>query len=320
MAGSGHAAHMAAPGEAHFPRRPLPFGTGGELPMTIESLATYQPLIVPIMLGLTVLLETARPLAQSDEYRWRHARRNLGITLLAFVAFAALGGVKATAAAFVTTARAGLLNLVDLPWVVRIALSFAAIDFVNYLGHRLQHGLPWLWRFHRVHHADARLDATSSLRFHPVEAAVEVSYQTAAVLLFGIQLDAIVLFDTVLLAILYVQHANVDWPDGLDRIARLLVVTPHVHHVHHSRDRRLTNSNFADLFTFWDRALGTYEEAPRDRRIAYGLAEFDDDAYQTVTGMAMMPFAPLAPGAAVADSRGAVTVSEKGETYANSLR
>jgi len=287
--------------------------------MTIEWLAAYQPLIVPIMLVLTVLLETARPLAQSDEFRWRHARRNLAITVLAFVAFGALGGMKATAAAFVTARQVGVLNRVDIPWAVRIALSFAAIDFVNYLGHRLQHGLPWLWRFHRVHHADAQLDATSSLRFHPVEAVVEVSYQTAAVLLFGIQLDAIVLFDTLLLALLYVQHANVDWPERLDRVARLLVVTPDVHHVHHSRERRLTNSNFADLFTLWDRALGTYEEAADRRRIAYGLAEFDDDVHQTVRGMAMMPLAPVAPETAVAGSR-VFTPSKKEQAYADRVR
>jgi len=261
--------------------------------MTIEWLATYQPLIVPIMLVLTVLLESIRPLAQSDMHRWRHARRNLGMTLLAFVAFGALGGVKAGTAAWVTVRQFGLLNLVALPWAVRIVLSFMAIDFVNYLGHRLQHELPWLWRFHRVHHADPQLDATSSLRFHPFEAVVEVCYQSIAVLIFGIGLDAVVLFDTVLLAILYFQHANINWPEALDRFARLAFVTPDVHHVHHSREPRFTDSNFADLFTWWDRLLGTYREVPDRRRIAYGLSEFDDDRHQTVKGMAMMPLVPV---------------------------
>jgi sterol desaturase/sphingolipid hydroxylase (fatty acid hydroxylase superfamily) len=271
--------------------------------VTIEWLATYQPLIVPIMLVLTVLLETIRPLAQSDIHRWRHARRNLGITTLAFVTFGSLGGVKAGAAAWVTSGQFGLLNIVALPWPVRILASFMAIDLVNYFGHRLQHGLPWLWRFHRVHHADPRLDATSSLRFHPFEAVVEVSYQSIAVLVFGIGLDAVVLFDTVLLALLYVQHANVDWPERLDRLARLAFVTPDVHHVHHSREPRFTDSNFADLFTLWDRVLGTYREAPDRHRIAYGLSEFDDDRHQTVRGMAMMPLVP-APSTAQGVNRG----------------
>jgi sterol desaturase/sphingolipid hydroxylase (fatty acid hydroxylase superfamily) len=265
--------------------------------MNIEWLATYQPLIVPIMLVLTILLETAKPLAQADIHRWRHARRNLGMSALAFITFGALGGLKATASAWVGVHHAGVLHMVSLPWAVRVIASFLAIDFVNYVGHRFQHGLPWLWRFHRVHHSDPRLDASSSLRFHPIEAFVEVSYQSIAVLLFGIELDAVILFDTVLLTLLYVQHANVDWPERLDRFGRLVFVTPDVHHVHHSREPRYTDSNFADLFTLWDRVLGTYREAPDRRRIAYGLAEFDSERHQTVKGMTMTPFAPVRAGA-----------------------
>src|SRR5207253_5564870 len=100
------------------------------------------------------------------------ARRNVGISVLAFVVFGAVGGIKAAAAAWVGGRHVGLLNTLDLPWTVRIVASFMAIDFVNYIGHRFQHGVPWLWRFHRVHHSDPRLDATRSLRFHPMEAVV----------------------------------------------------------------------------------------------------------------------------------------------------
>jgi sterol desaturase/sphingolipid hydroxylase (fatty acid hydroxylase superfamily) len=265
--------------------------------MTLERLAPWQPLIVPIMLILTIVLETIRPLAQSDGHRWKHARRNIGMTALAFIAFAALGGIKAAASGWVTVHHSGLLHLVDLSWPVRIAASVLAIDLVNYAGHRLQHGVGWLWRFHRIHHSDPHLDATSSLRFHPVEALVEIAYQSAAVLVFGIELDAVVLFDTVLLAALYVQHANVDWPEPIDRVVRLAFVTPDVHHVHHSRDPRYTNANFADVFTLWDRALGTYREAADRRAIDYGLSEFDDDRFQTIRGMVTMPLLPVAPPA-----------------------
>jgi sterol desaturase/sphingolipid hydroxylase (fatty acid hydroxylase superfamily) len=85
----------------------------------------------------------------------------------------------------------------------------------------------------------------------------------------------------------------VDWPERVDRTARLLFVTPDVHHVHHSRERDHTDSNFADLFTLWDRLSGTYREAGDRRRIPYGLDEFDDDGHQTVKGMAMMPLAAV---------------------------
>jgi sterol desaturase/sphingolipid hydroxylase (fatty acid hydroxylase superfamily) len=319
MAGSGHRAHVADPCEARRQVDVYP-SCEEDIRMTIEWLAAYQPLIVPIMLVLTIVLETVRPLAQSDIHRWQHARRNIGITVLAFITFGALGGVKAGASAWVTVHHFGLLNVAALPWAVRILASFLAIDFVNYLGHRFQHGIPWLWRFHRIHHSDPRLDATSSLRFHPFEAIVEVSYQSVAVLIFGIELDAVVLFDTVLLGILYVQHANVDWPERLDRLARLVFVTPDVHHVHHSREPQFTDSNFADLFTLWDRLLGTYREAPDRRGIAYGLPEFDADRYQTVKGMAMMAFAPVRSAARTVTTKDVRDATFKGGFHADRIR
>ena len=153
--------------------------------MTIEWLATWQPLIVPIMLLLTILLETARPLAQADVHRWRHARHNLGMTALAFGAFGALGGLKAAAAAWVTVHHTGALNAVALPWGVRIAASFLAIDLVNYLGHRLQHAVPLLWRFHRVHHSDPALDVTTTIRQHPGEGVIRYAFMAAFAIALG---------------------------------------------------------------------------------------------------------------------------------------
>ena len=261
--------------------------------MTIEALENYQPLIVLVMFVLTLLLETARPLVESGIPRWRHLGRNLGISVAAFVAFGATGFLKAGSSAWVTSHDFGLLNMAALPWAVRILVSFMVVDFTDYLFHRLQHGVSWIWRFHRVHHADSRLDASSSLRFHPVEGAAQTAYQAVAILLFGIRLDAMVLFDTVLLVFLYLQHANVNWPESIDRAARWVFVTPDVHHVHHSRDQRYTDSNFGDMFTIWDRLLGTYEEVPDRRAIAYGLAEFDADRYQTVKGMTLLPLSPF---------------------------
>ena len=259
--------------------------------MDIVALEDYAPAIVLGMLAITSLLETARPLVEYEIPRWRHAGRNLGIGLLAFVAFGATGVLKAGSAAWVSAHRFGLLNLVPASRPVRIAASFMLLDFTDYLFHRLQHRVGWIWRFHRVHHSDPRLDASSSLRFHPVEGITQTSCQAVAILMFGIHLDAMALFDTLLLVLLYVQHANIAWPEAVDRALRWMLVTPDVHRVHHSRDQRYTDSNFGDVFTLWDRALGTYREAPDRTSIAYGLAEFDEDGHQTVRGMTLMPLA-----------------------------
>lgn len=259
--------------------------------LNVAALEDYVPGIVLAMLVVTTLLETLRPLVEYEIPRWRHARRNFGISLLAFVAFGATGFLKAGSAAWVGANRFGLLNAIALPWPVRILASFLLFDLVDYLFHRLQHRVGWIWRFHRIHHSDPRLDASSSLRFHPIEGIAQTVCQAAAILVFGIRLDAMALFDTLLLVLLYVQHANIAWPERVDRAVRWVFVTPDVHHVHHSRDKRYTDSNFADVFTIWDRLLGTYVEVPDRRSIAYGLAEFDAERHQTVKGMTLMPLA-----------------------------
>lgn len=261
--------------------------------MDLQTLADSEPLIVLFMLVATTVLETARPFVESAIPRWRHARRNLGIGVLAFAAFGATGFLKASAAAWVGVSHFGLFSLAAMPWALRVFVSFLAIDFTDYTFHRLQHRVSWIWRFHRIHHSDPRLDASSSLRFHPVEGITQTSVQALAILLFGIQLDAMILFDSMLLTLLYLQHANIALPVSIDRLLRIVFVTPDVHHVHHSREQRYTDSNFADVFTIWDRLLGTYREVPDRGAIAYGLAEFDDDRHQTVKGMTLMPLAPV---------------------------
>src|SRR5262245_36344964 len=139
---------MAGPSEAPAPARFV--SCVRRTHMTPQALEDYQPLLVLVLLAATTLLETARPFVESNVPRWRHARRNLGIGVLAFIAFGATGFLKAGAAAWVGAQGVGLLNVVQLPWPVRVAASLLAFDLIDYLFHRLQHGVGWMWRFHRV--------------------------------------------------------------------------------------------------------------------------------------------------------------------------
>ena len=266
--------------------------------MHLQALEDYQPFVVLVMLVGTTLLETARPFAGIRDSavapcaaQSRHRPARIRRVRRDRISQGGRGGMGRR-----TPRRAP--QPFSMPWPVRIAASLLACDLIDYLFHRLQHGLPLMWRFHRIHHSDPRLDASTSLRFHPVEGVAQTAFQAVAIVVFGIRLDAVALFDTLLLMLLYVQHANIAWPERVDRVLRLALVTPDVHHVHHSREQRYTDSNFADVFTLWDRVLGTYAEAPDRRAIAYGLAEFDADAHQTVKGMTLMPLAPVGPAAA----------------------
>lgn len=266
----------------------------------IEELGDAQPLIVLALLCSALLLESLRPLVEFRWPRFTHGRRNLGIGLLAFAAFGAMGAVKLAAVAWAEHAGVGLLRALPLGAAARLVIGVLLIDFTDYFFHRAQHAVGWIWRFHRVHHSDAGLDATSALRFHPVEGALGVAWQAPVAVLLGIGLDAVVVLDTLLLVALYAQHANVAWPAPLERALRPLLATPSVHRVHHSRDPRQTDSNFGDVFSLWDRLCGTYREAADLRALPYGLEGFDGERHQTVLGMLRMP---LALGDAPAEPR-----------------
>ncbi|WP_245513735.1 sterol desaturase family protein [Antarcticimicrobium luteum] len=156
----------------------------------------------------------------------------------------------------------GLFNNVDLPtWVVVIA-SMLVLDLAIYLQHVMFHAVPALWRLHRMHHADLDFDATTGLRFHPVEILISMGIKLAVVAALGPPAVAVLLFEVLLNATALFNHANIDLPRPIDRVLRLIVVTPDMHRVHHSVDPSETNSNFGFNLPWWDRLLSTYVALP----------------------------------------------------------
>src|SRR5215470_13745686 len=137
--------------------------------MDFERLNDAQPLIILTALVLMFALESVRPLLEPATARWKHARRNLGLSLLAFVFFGAAGAAKAAVGAWTSAHSFGVLRWFALPFIPRLVISIFLMDFLDYLFHLVQHRSPWIWRFHRIHHSDSYVDATTSLRFHPIE-------------------------------------------------------------------------------------------------------------------------------------------------------
>jgi hypothetical protein len=167
-------------------------------------------------------------------------------------------------------------------------------------------GKQWLWRIHRTHHSDLDYDFTTGLRFHPFEALMTLLIVMAAIALIGAPPVAVVIAELLTTTIGLTEHSNVRLPPALDRALRLIVVTPDLHRVHHSRDAGDTNHSLATVFTFWDRLFGTYREYPSNATadLAVGLAEFDDRKHLRLDWMLAQPFLterierPDAPAAA----------------------
>lgn len=184
----------------------------------------------------------------------------------------------------------GLLYLFDLPLWAKLVLGLLAFDFVNYWFHRTAHRVPFLWRFHRVHHSDTRMDASTSLRSHPVELVVYFGIASIlAAALFGLDLMSLGFYFLVFTPFAFLEHSNIRFPTWLDRTLGLVFTTPNIHKVHHEQDQYYTDSNYADIFILWDRIFGTYKyKTPSEIRV--GLQEFDDDCKQTFWYLLKSPF------------------------------
>ena len=210
-----------------------------------------------------VLWEVAAPRRRRDIPRVIRWTNNLALVVVDTAILRLTFPILAVGLAVMAEDRSwGLFNNIDVPVWVAIVISMLLLDLAIYLQHVMFHAVPGLWRLHRMHHADLDFDATTGLRFHPVEILISMGIKLAVVAALGPPAVAVLLFEVILNATALFNHANINLPRPLDRVLRLIVVTPDMHRVHHSVDPRETNSNFGFNLPWWDRLLGTYIAQP----------------------------------------------------------
>jgi sterol desaturase/sphingolipid hydroxylase (fatty acid hydroxylase superfamily) len=183
----------------------------------------------------------------------------------------------------------GLLRWLSLPAVAATAVALVILDFWMYVWHRLNHAVPFLWRFHRMHHSDPAVDASTGVRFHTGEILMSGLARAALLPVLGLALWQMALYDALLLPVVLFHHSNVRFPRWLDYGVTLLVVTPAMHRVHHSQWRPETDSNFASILPLWDRLFRSFRLREDAHTIQLGLAEFKDQNWQTLWGMLRTP-------------------------------
>lgn len=259
-----------------------------------EVMVQAQAFVAIAALALLWALESWVPCVAERPRRLRHAAPNLALAginlLLTGLVFAA---ATAAVAAWAGTARFGLLHWIALPSWLTLAAAILLFDAWMYLWHRANHAVPFLWRFHRAHHSDPEVDVTTALRFHPGEIALSSLLRLAVVPILGLELGHLLLYEMILLPVIALHHSNIALPEVWDRRLRLLIVTPGMHHLHHSDWRPETDSNFSSVFSFWDRLCRTFRR-PRDRRaLRQGLPELVGPPWQGVAGLLRTPLAPL---------------------------
>jgi sterol desaturase/sphingolipid hydroxylase (fatty acid hydroxylase superfamily) len=252
------------------------------------DLLTHESLIrlacfggVLLLMALWEVLAPRRRLTVRRPLRWFSNLSLVALdTLLVTLIVRVLVPLGAVGVALIAQERGwGLLHLVALPQWLAVLAAVVALDLVIYLQHVMFHAVPALWRLHMVHHADLDFDTTTGVRFHPLEILLSLGIKMATVVLLGAPALAVLLFEVLLNATSLFNHGNVRLPAWLDRVLRLLVVTPEMHRVHHSVLPRETNSNFGFNLPWWDYLLGTYRAQPAagHEDMTIGLGQLRDE-------------------------------------------
>lgn len=224
------------------------------------------------------LLESALPLFKFKYNKWKHAWPNLFFTGTTIIINFTLAFLLLKTADWVQANNFGLINwLPTMPLWLYVILGVLCLDFFGaYLAHYVEHKVRLLWMVHLVHHSDHKVDTTTANRHHPLESVIRFTFTLVGVFLVGTPIAIIMLYQSMSLIFTQLTHANIKMPKKLDKALSYIIVSPDMHKVHHHNMLPYTDSNYGNIFSIWDRLLGTYMELDREQ-IIYGVDTFPDE-------------------------------------------
>lgn len=261
-------------------------------PDTWPWLVAGKPVTAAVALAVLWLLETAVPMFPGRDRRVSHDASNLALGVLnAIVGALCFAALVLLVTEWAREHRFGLLHWLDLPAWAAWSVALVLFDGWMYLWHVINHRIPLLWRFHAVHHADREMDVTTALRFHTGEILLSGLARLAVLPLLGMSLPQVLVYEALLLPVILFHHSNVRVPRRLDAVLRMVIVTPWMHWVHHSRWQPETDSNFASILSVWDRLFRTFRLRDDPGSIVMGLDEHTEARHwRTLRGMFLRPF------------------------------
>jgi sterol desaturase/sphingolipid hydroxylase (fatty acid hydroxylase superfamily) len=255
----------------------------------LETLNNLVPVLAIGSLALLMTLEVWIPYFRHSAGRGRQRLRNVGMIAIGFLLNALVGGLFLMPIRWSDTNNFGLLHRLLGQSLPAIVIGIFLIDLLLYAAHVTLHKVPAMWRIHRVHHADAELDATSGLRLHPFELMILLGVQAIVLPLVGVSLASSIFYAGLALPWFLLNHSNMKFPTWFERWGSLLMSTPDWHRVHHSSFQPETDSHYGCLFSVWDRLFGTARKAQVEK-IRFGLERFRGPRDQTVWRLLKMPF------------------------------
>lgn len=236
------------------------------------------------------LLESAVPLFNFKYNKWKHAGTNIFFTLTTIIVNFAFASLLVLTSDWCINQHFGLLQWISMPLWLQLIAGLLLLDLVGaYSIHLIEHKVKWMWKFHMVHHADTHVDTTTANRHHPGESVFRAVFAVLAVFIVGSPVWLVMLYQTASAVLSQFNHANIKMPLVLDSMLRIIIVTPNMHRIHHHYMRPETDSNYGNIFSFWDRLFGTYHFTPPEN-LHYGLDVLQGGKDESIVEQLKIPF------------------------------
>lgn len=206
---------------------------------------------------------------------------------------------------WVTAAGYGVLGWVSMPLWGQLILGLLLMDLISaWFVHWLEHQVPFMWKFHIIHHADQKVDVTTGNRHHPGESVFRFVFTIIATLIVGAPMWLIFAYQTLSVVMTQFNHANIRLPQWIEKPLGWIWVTPGIHHVHHHYRMPYSDQNFGNIFSIWDRIFGTFVQVD-NTRLVYGLdTHMDKKESSHIGALLKIPFQPY---------RNRITYTEEGK-------
>jgi sterol desaturase/sphingolipid hydroxylase (fatty acid hydroxylase superfamily) len=230
-----------------------------------------QIIILAVVLLLQYFFEHIYP-QKKEMNDWKNERFNLGIGLLNVVLNFLPASVLVYLLSFIDEKNMGLFQQFPLPFWWELFFTFLILDAWMYTWHRLNHTVPFLWKFHIFHHRDQKMNSTTAVRFHIVELLLSIPGKGLVYFIFGLEFTPVIIYEILFFTSVVVHHSNIYISERADMVYRKLFVSPRMHRIHHSRRSEETHSNYSALFSFWDRLFGSWKSMPKGE-IIFGVEE-----------------------------------------------
>ncbi|MBM9576272.1 sterol desaturase family protein [Leptospira sp. 201903070] len=233
--------------------------------------STQRSLILIAGFVFAWFLELVFGLPKSLKNKLYHSRINLIFWLTTFVINLILAGLIVTIVSFSISRGYGILQIFGIQGWSAVFFSILFLDFFAvYLTHLLEHKIPFLWRFHIVHHSDVSVDVSTALRHHPGEALLRAFTTALGVGILGASIEILILYQTLSGLFAQLTHIDTRLPKRLERFFSLVLITPGLHKIHHHFKQPYSDRNYGNIFSFWDRMFGTFS-IHEIQEVVYGI-------------------------------------------------